>query len=232
MQAWDYFLEALDSDIADVQGGTTQEGIHLGAMAGTVDLLQRGFTGLETRDGKLWLDPCLPDALQSLSFRLHYREHHGVEVTVRHDRLRVRRVNRVGSTTACDDGHDALSVNDAPMGSSSAVRTYDGVWPTAARPSPARKRLRCPATPGQTQFSQTPPCLAPPARAPLRRSDGIPRNLSPIPPATWESSYDRSHDVAYTGARRAPAGERVPSRCRKRRPNVCCRPLLGPAARP
>ena len=49
-KAWDYFLDALESDIADVQGGTTGEGIHLGAMAGTVDLLQRGFTGLETRE--------------------------------------------------------------------------------------------------------------------------------------------------------------------------------------
>ena len=86
-QAWDYFLQALDSDVSDVQGGTTREGIHLGAMAGTVDLLQRAFTGLETRDGKLWLDPCLPDDLHSLAFRLHYREHHGIEVTVTHDRL-------------------------------------------------------------------------------------------------------------------------------------------------
>ena len=94
-KAWDYFLEALDSDVADIQGGTTPEGIHLGAMAGTVDLLQRGFTGLETRDGKLWLDPCLPDALHSLSFRLHYREHHGVEVTVTHDRLKVSGRRRV-----------------------------------------------------------------------------------------------------------------------------------------
>ena len=86
-QAWDYFLQALDSDVTDVQGGTTREGIHLGAMAGTVDLLQRAFTGLETREGKLWLDPCLPDDLHSLAFRLHYREHHGIEITVTHDRL-------------------------------------------------------------------------------------------------------------------------------------------------
>ena len=86
-QAWDYFLQALDSDVSDVQGGTTREGIHLGAMAGTVDLLQRAFTGIETRDGKLWLDPCLPDDLHSLAFRLNYREHHGVEVTVTQDRL-------------------------------------------------------------------------------------------------------------------------------------------------
>ena len=86
-QAWEYFLQALDSDVADIQGGTTREGIHLGAMAGTIDLLQRAFTGLDTRDDKLWLDPCLPDDLASLGFRLHYREHHGVEVTLTHDRL-------------------------------------------------------------------------------------------------------------------------------------------------
>ena len=94
-RAWDYFLQALDSDLTDVQGGTTREGIHLGAMAGTVDLLQRAFTGLETRDGKLWLDPCLPDDLHRLAFRLHYREHHGVEITVTHDRLVIAGRRRV-----------------------------------------------------------------------------------------------------------------------------------------
>ncbi|MGZ4619697.1 MAG: glycoside hydrolase family 65 protein, partial [Frankiaceae bacterium] len=96
-QAWEYFLQALDSDVADVQGGTTREGIHLGAMAGTVDLLQRAFTGLETREGKLWLDPCLPDDLQSLAFRLHYREHHGIEVAVTHDRLVIGGRRRIQS---------------------------------------------------------------------------------------------------------------------------------------
>ena len=43
------FVEALRSDVADVQGGTTAEGIHLAAMAGTVDVLQRCFAGVETR---------------------------------------------------------------------------------------------------------------------------------------------------------------------------------------
>ena len=32
--SWKTFCEALESDISDVQGGTTAEGIHLGAMAG------------------------------------------------------------------------------------------------------------------------------------------------------------------------------------------------------
>ena len=85
--AWRCLLEALDADLRDVQGGTTREGLHLGAMAGTVDLLQRGFTGLETRADALWLDPCLPDDLVELRFRLRYRDHYGVYVTVTHDRL-------------------------------------------------------------------------------------------------------------------------------------------------
>jgi trehalose/maltose hydrolase-like predicted phosphorylase len=88
-QAWDYFLEALESDIADVQGGTTGEGIHLGAMAGTVDLLQRGFTGLETREDVLGFDPFLPDALRSMRFRLRYRRHTEMEAIVNHETLTV-----------------------------------------------------------------------------------------------------------------------------------------------
>jgi hypothetical protein len=34
-RAWQLFRQALESDVADVQGGTTQEGIHMGVMAGT-----------------------------------------------------------------------------------------------------------------------------------------------------------------------------------------------------
>jgi trehalose/maltose hydrolase-like predicted phosphorylase len=88
-QAWDYFLEALESDVDDVQGGTTGEGIHLGAMAGTLDLLQRGFTGLQTRDDALGFDPYLPEALTGMRFRLRYRHHPEVEVAITHQTLTV-----------------------------------------------------------------------------------------------------------------------------------------------
>ena len=47
-------------------------------MAGTVDLLQRGYTGLETRDDVLWLDPTLPAGLAELAFKLRYRRHWGI----------------------------------------------------------------------------------------------------------------------------------------------------------
>jgi trehalose/maltose hydrolase-like predicted phosphorylase len=69
------FNEALDSDLADIQRGTTREGIHLGAMAGTVDLLLRCYTGLETREGRLWLHPALPTELGQVRFQISYRNH-------------------------------------------------------------------------------------------------------------------------------------------------------------
>jgi len=74
-RSWPIFLEALRSDIDDIQGGTTPEGIHLGAMAGTVDLLQRCYSGLELRGGELRFNPSLPDELVRLSFDLRYRKH-------------------------------------------------------------------------------------------------------------------------------------------------------------
>ncbi|MGW0627064.1 glycoside hydrolase family 65 protein [Streptomyces sp. NPDC002758] len=78
--AWTFVQEALRGDIADLQGGTTGEGIHLGAMGGTLDLVQRGLTGLETREGALWLDPVPLPELSSYGFSFHYQGHWGVRM--------------------------------------------------------------------------------------------------------------------------------------------------------
>ncbi len=74
-RSWKSFKAALVSDFRDVQGGTTHEGIHLGAMAGTLDILQRCYSGLEPRDDVLWLNPRLPGDIRSLSFHVRYRSH-------------------------------------------------------------------------------------------------------------------------------------------------------------
>jgi trehalose 6-phosphate phosphatase len=89
-RSWRFFTEALASDVHDVQGGTTAEGIHLGAMAGTVDLAQRCYTGLETREDVLWLSPSLPEELEGIDFDIRYRGHWSVNLHVTPDLLQVR----------------------------------------------------------------------------------------------------------------------------------------------
>jgi alpha,alpha-trehalase len=70
---WNFFSEALRSDIADIQGGTTKEGIHLGAMAGTDDLVMGCYAGITTWGDAISFDPILPEAVQRLHLRLRYR---------------------------------------------------------------------------------------------------------------------------------------------------------------
>ena len=89
-RAMEFFQQVLKSDVSDIQGGTTSEGIHLAAMAGSVDLMQRCFTGLETRGDRIMLSPHWPESLGVLGFPIHYRGHHlhlrvsgkGAEVSV------------------------------------------------------------------------------------------------------------------------------------------------------
>jgi trehalose/maltose hydrolase-like predicted phosphorylase len=87
-QAWKFLMRALESDVADVQGGTTAEGIHLGAMAGSVDIVQRCFTGMEARGDVLWFDPALPPEVPRLRFSAHYRGHR-LNVEITEDRMRI-----------------------------------------------------------------------------------------------------------------------------------------------
>lgn len=87
-RAWSAFREALVADLDDTQGGTTREGIHLGAMAGTADLAIRAFAGLRTDADALTFTPRLPPAIDELSFQVVYRGHR-VEVFLNRDMLRL-----------------------------------------------------------------------------------------------------------------------------------------------
>ena len=71
--SWHLFEEALQGDLNDAQRGTTAEGIHLGAMAGTVDLLFRCYLGIHTGGGVLWFDPHLPAEIGRMELSLQYR---------------------------------------------------------------------------------------------------------------------------------------------------------------
>ena len=81
-RAMRYFEQVLASDIADIQGGTTAEGIHIAAMAGSIDLLQRCLTGLETRADRLIINPLWPESLGTLRMPIYYRGHR-LHLTIR-----------------------------------------------------------------------------------------------------------------------------------------------------
>jgi trehalose/maltose hydrolase-like predicted phosphorylase len=83
------FLEALRSDVDDLQGGTTAEGIHLGAMAGTVSILYRHYAGLHLGPDGLHFDPDMPERFQRLAFRTQWRGR-WVDVDLTPARLRLR----------------------------------------------------------------------------------------------------------------------------------------------
>ncbi len=86
--AWDRFMVALESDVGDVQGGTTKEGIHMGVMSGTLDLLQRSFLGTSIANGVLRFSPSLVDRLDGMAFSMRF---HGAPllVSISGDRLSV-----------------------------------------------------------------------------------------------------------------------------------------------
>lgn len=71
--AEELYEHVLKADIADIQGGTTSEGIHLAAMAGSVDIVQRCYSGLEFRNNRIIFAPRFPETFGEVSFGFRYR---------------------------------------------------------------------------------------------------------------------------------------------------------------
>ena len=86
--SYDYFLEALESDYRDVQGGTTKEGIHTGVMAGSVFLILKNFVGLQFKKNEIHLNPKLPAKWRSVNFNLNFRKQ-SFNVTVTPQNLKI-----------------------------------------------------------------------------------------------------------------------------------------------
>jgi trehalose/maltose hydrolase-like predicted phosphorylase len=105
-----FFDDALQSDVNDSQHGTTAEGVHLGAMAGTVDQVLRVSTGIEVKDDVLLFNPELPPEMESLESRIRYRGH-SLDLRLTHDSL-----------TVCGEEMDA-----SPIAMSVAGKIYDYV---------------------------------------------------------------------------------------------------------
>jgi len=81
-KGYELYYEALESDLVDIQGGTTGEGIHCGVMAGTVYDTMGAFAGLDLSGEIPVLNPHLPDGWDELSFSFGFRgDRFGVTVS-------------------------------------------------------------------------------------------------------------------------------------------------------
>jgi beta-phosphoglucomutase family hydrolase len=86
--SWSVLMEALSSDYGDSHRDSARQGIHMGAMGGTLDIFQRCYTGLVIRKDTLWLSPQLPSALTRLSFSLRYRGQ-SLQFEITHETMKI-----------------------------------------------------------------------------------------------------------------------------------------------
>jgi len=88
---WRWFHTALKSDIEDIQGHTTEEGIHTGVMGGTLDLVFKAFAGISLFKDAIFFEPQLPFHWRRLSFKLCHRRN-WFQVSLTPDELTVKKL--------------------------------------------------------------------------------------------------------------------------------------------
>ena len=119
-RSWSLFTQALDSDLADIQGGTTRQSVHLGAMAGTVDMVLRCYAGLEIRGNVLWLHPALPPELPRAAFEVVYRDQ-TIHVELTRKQVSLTLQTRPGPpVTVCVEGQVSV-LSPGQMGSTAVL---------------------------------------------------------------------------------------------------------------
>ncbi len=109
--SWELFNVALLTDFADVQGGTTPEGIHLGAMAGCVDIVGRAYTGLECRGDVLRFNPVFPEEMNGLAMQIRYRGQ-WLDLDITRDRFRVRALSGGAGVVRVEVGGKILELRE------------------------------------------------------------------------------------------------------------------------
>lgn len=86
---WNWFFTALRSDIHDLQGGTTGEGIHTGLMGGTLDIIFKSFAGINLFKDRIRIEPVMPKHWKKLSFIMYHRKN-WFQLEIRQDTIRVK----------------------------------------------------------------------------------------------------------------------------------------------
>lgn len=72
-KAYDYFVRTARMDLDDVKGNTAG-GCHTACMGGSWMAIVYGFGGLRVYDGRIHLDPYVPERWRSYSFKVLFRE--------------------------------------------------------------------------------------------------------------------------------------------------------------
>lgn len=81
-KSWQFFLETLFVDTTGASRSEAKNGIHSGAMAGTVLLLQHHYLGLRIHNNRICLDPSLPSSLRQFCMSFEFRDNDlKIEVT-------------------------------------------------------------------------------------------------------------------------------------------------------
>ncbi len=91
---WNWFIEVLKSDIYDTQGGTTTEGIHAGVMGGSLDIVIRGFAGIQITDTGIEVNPKLPCKWRRMKFHILYKGQ-SVAFDIKKTRIKISLKNRI-----------------------------------------------------------------------------------------------------------------------------------------
>jgi len=73
-QFMSFFRQTLQSDIHDIQGGTTQEGVHVGVMGGSINLVFQCFAGVQILEDRIALNPFFPAEWKGSHFHLRYKD--------------------------------------------------------------------------------------------------------------------------------------------------------------
>ncbi len=115
-RAWPLFCSALTADQQDIQHGTTREGIHLGAMAGTIDILERSYAGIDRFHDALRLNPRMPKHIHRLRLRENFHrrwydlsfQDGTLEISLAADGLGPAEVNVWGKTYLIEPGGSIL----------------------------------------------------------------------------------------------------------------------------
>ena len=90
---WQWFIDVLESDIYDTQGGTTPEGIHAGVMGGSIDMVLRGFAGIQVMDDRIKITPRVPEQVRRIKFKICYRKR-WIDIEVTKTELKMNVIGR------------------------------------------------------------------------------------------------------------------------------------------